>query len=126
MRQALLNGVLVLALATPAMATVFNPKVTTDTSIDCTSRETILRDIVRPGMSDEEKAIAVWRFVRSHIYHYAHIDRQPLRQINNYGYCLCGSQACVTKAVCLNGRTSQGIRAAAVAASWYFSSPVSP
>lgn len=78
-----------------AAATVFDPKVTTDTSVDCTSRETILRDIIQPGMTDEQKAIAVWRFVRSRIYHYAHTDRQPLRQLNVYGYALCGTQAAV-------------------------------
>lgn len=88
---------LAVVAAAPVKAAVFNPKVVTDTSVDCTSRETIIRDIIKPDMTDEEKAVAVWRFVRSRIYHYDHVDRSALRQLNVYGYGLCGTQANLTE-----------------------------
>jgi len=43
--------------------------VSTDRSVDCSSVETIARDLVRPGMTDEQKVLAVFNWNRRVIYH---------------------------------------------------------
>lgn len=48
---------------------VVNPHVTTDRSVDCSRVETILRDLVSPGMSDEQKVLAVFNWTRRVLYH---------------------------------------------------------
>ncbi|KPJ72397.1 MAG: hypothetical protein AMS14_07795, partial [Planctomycetes bacterium DG_20] len=45
---------------------VVNPRIATDSSIDCSSAEAVVKQIITPGMTDEQKAIACWRFMRGH------------------------------------------------------------
>jgi hypothetical protein len=76
----------------PPRRTVSGIHIWTDRSVDCFSRETLLRSLIRPGMSDEEKAIAFWRFVHRRIYHFPRADdNDPMRVLNVYGYSLCGT-----------------------------------
>jgi len=42
---------------------VFNVKVVSDAVPDATSTEALLADIIKPGMTDEQKATAIWRVV---------------------------------------------------------------
>lgn len=69
-------------------------KVTTDTSIDCSSLKTIARDLYRDLKSEEEKAIATWYFVRRTLFHWPHVPTwDSLDLINSYGWGLCGYQS---------------------------------
>ena len=94
-----LSAVMVSAMAATARASdIVNPKVTTDRSVDTSSAESIVADIVKPGMTDQEKALAVYHWFQRVIFYHryrAPDHRNILRQINSYGYTLCGSQAAV-------------------------------
>jgi len=69
-------------------------KVTTDRSIDCSSIQSIARDLYRNCKTDEEKAIATWYFVRRLHYHWPHIPTwDSIDLINSYGFALCGYQS---------------------------------
>lgn len=81
---------------------VVRPKVTTDTSVDCSSLETIVRDVTRPGMSDREKTLALYHWFRRVIFHFRLMGsdrRDVLRVVNSYGCDLCGSQAAVFRLI---------------------------
>ncbi len=72
--------------------TVAGIHVWTDRSADCFSRKALLRSLVKPGMTDEEKAVAFWRLVNRRIYHFPRADdNDPMRVLNVYGYSLCGT-----------------------------------
>ncbi len=81
-------------LAMRSAAAVQDLKVTTDTSIDCSSIATIARDLYRDCKTDEEKAIATWYFVRRVMFHWPHIPTwDTVELINSYGIGLCGYQS---------------------------------
>jgi len=81
-------------LAAPAAGGVGDVKVTTDTSIDCSSIQSIARDLYKDCKSDKEKAIATWYFVRRVHYHWPHIPTwNSIDLINSYGFALCGYQS---------------------------------
>ena len=73
--------------------------VTTDRTVDCSSFDSIAKDILEPDMSDEEKAIAMYNCFRQRVYHYRNLpeSRQPLKTVNILGNTLCGSQATCMK-----------------------------
>jgi len=106
-------GVLLCALASAAApADVRSPWVTTDRTVDCSSYETIARGVIRPGMTDEQKALAMYDFYRQRVYHYQNMpeSRHPLKCVNVLGNTLCGSQA-----TCMKGLLAAvGIRARVV------------
>lgn len=86
---------------------IVSPKVTTDKSVDCSSKESIIAGIIKPDMSDQEKALALFHwFQRAVFYHrYMGSDRRNvLKLINSYGYTLCGSQAGVFTHLCWAAR----------------------
>lgn len=84
----------ILALAAVAQAGLDDVKVVTDTSIDCSSMETIARDIWKDCKTDQDKAVATWYFVRRMMYHWPHIPTwDTLDLINSYGFGLCGYQS---------------------------------
>jgi hypothetical protein len=71
---------------------VENPKVTTDKSVDCSTVDGILKGIIRDGMSDEEKVLAVFNFVRRVIYHGDGPQAEAynfFRMINVHGHGSC-------------------------------------
>jgi hypothetical protein len=99
-------------LAVPSMAQVQSPWVTTDRTVDCSSYETILAGVLKPGMTDEQKALALYDFYRQMVYHYQNIaeSRNPVKCINAIGNTLCGSQA-----TCMRGLLeAAGIKARCV------------
>jgi len=77
-----------------ARAGLNDVKVVTDTSIDCSSMATIARDLWRDCKTDQDKAIAVWYFVRRMHFHWPHIPTwDSMDLINSYGFALCGYQS---------------------------------
>jgi len=81
-------------------ALVYSPRIQVNEQVDCSSFETILQGILKPGMSDEEKAIAVWRLIQAKTFHYKaplegpdrfelYTLQDALKIINVYGYTYC-------------------------------------
>src|SRR5262249_47414804 len=99
---------LVLMLGThPAHAGAKGFKVTTDRSIDSSSLETIVKQVIaRSGArTNDEKAIALYEYLHHTIFHYSYAGEPgpqtigPLKIINVYGWSLCGGQHTVLKAL---------------------------
>lgn len=87
------------ASAQRVSAQVAEPWVTTDQTVDCSSLETIVRDVIKPGMTDEQKALALYHFFRQRVFHYKNLpeSRIPLKTLNVMGNTLCGSQGTCMK-----------------------------
>lgn len=75
-------------------------KVTTNHTVDTSSLDAIVADLIRPTMSDEEKALVLWEWLSQTIYHYGwpymrpHKEehwQDPIKVINVHGYGLCGT-----------------------------------
>ncbi|HUU29741.1 MAG TPA: hypothetical protein VM123_18205 [archaeon] len=49
--------------------TVLNPHVSTDKSIDCSSLDRILKGLIKKDMTDEQKVLAVFHWIRRVLYH---------------------------------------------------------
>ncbi len=63
--------------------------------------EEIVAGALEPGMTEREKAIAVWRWEMDHRFHAYTADNEvndPVKVFNVYGYTLCGNDA-----ICLSG-----------------------
>jgi hypothetical protein len=110
----LLIFVLMLAFAATASgAELVNPWVSTDQTVDCSSYETIIRDLKLKEMkTDEERALALYNFFRQRVYHFANMpeSRDPIKCINVIGNTLCGSQG-----TCMKGLlNAAGIKARVV------------
>ncbi len=83
-----------LLAAGSAAAGINDVKVTTDRSIDCSSVQSMARDLYRDCKSDQEKAIATWYFVRRVEFHWPHIPTwDSIDLVNSYGMGLCGYQS---------------------------------
>jgi hypothetical protein len=107
MRPRLLLGASVLCgLLVPMLAAggeaVRTPRILRDGAVDTSSVESIIAAIIRPGMSQPEKALAVYEFLRTHLYHQAAaregarpddheygVVYDPVKLINVYGYGYC-------------------------------------
>jgi len=78
--------------ASAAQRTVDGIHIWTDRSVDFFSRETMLKSIIKPEMTNEQKAVACYELVRSRIFHFCRPDdNDPMRVLNVYGYALCGT-----------------------------------
>ncbi|HOX07764.1 MAG TPA: hypothetical protein PK280_15295 [Planctomycetota bacterium] len=96
---ALAIGSLVLSgvLAQAGQPAVINPRVTTDSTVDCSSAEAVVKQITKPDMTDEQKAVACWRFMLDHYYHWyppkeecvPEYVRDFAKAINSYGFGPC-------------------------------------
>jgi hypothetical protein len=53
----------------PRSTFVVNPRVTADKSVDTSSVGAIVKDLIKPGMSDEQKVLAVFHWLRRIVYH---------------------------------------------------------
>lgn len=94
MRIAVLSVATLSVLSIAAAGAVHDVKVTTDTSIDCSSIQTIARDLYRDCKTDEDKAVATWYFVRRVMFHWPHIPTwDTVDLVNSYGIGLCGYQS---------------------------------
>lgn len=68
---------------------------------DFRSVKEIVARAVKPGMSDREKAIALWRLQTTHRFHATTGDNEvndPVKVLNVYGYSTCGNDS-----ICLSG-----------------------
>jgi hypothetical protein len=85
--------------ATGLNAAVADHWVTTDRTVDCSSYETIVRNVIKPEMNDEQKALALYSFFRQRVYHFMNMpeSRDPLVCVNVLGNTLCGSQGTCMK-----------------------------
>jgi hypothetical protein len=94
----------VLALAGAAQAGIVDLRLTTDRGVDCSSIQSIARDLYRDCKTDEEKAIATWYFVRRLHFHWPHIPTwDSIDLINSYGFALCGYQSTMFAQICTAG-----------------------
>jgi len=71
-------------------------RVTVAGSVDPTSRETIVKSFMREGMTDEARAIALWRAILTRMYHYANSGGDNWDMLCTYGCSLCGTMWRVT------------------------------
>jgi hypothetical protein len=65
------------------------------------SMKEIVASAVRPGMTDREKAIAIWRLQTTHRFHAGSGDSEcidPVKVLNVYGYTTCGEDS-----ICMAG-----------------------
>jgi hypothetical protein len=76
--------------------TVENPWITINGKRNWRSLRHILESILEAGMSEEEKARAIWEFARNHRYHFTSADdevKDTVKMLNCYGYTLCWDEA---------------------------------
>src|SRR5262245_13365629 len=107
MRPLLVIGIVLGLLPASAFAEVRGFKVTTDRTIDASSLESIVKQVVeRSGAkTNDEKAIAIYEYLHNSIFHRAYptepapLSVGPLKVINVYGWSLCGGQHTVLKAL---------------------------
>ena len=94
------------------LAEVQAPWVTTDRTVDCSSYETIMKDVLKKDMTNEQKALALYAFYRQRVYHYMNMpeSRDPILCVNVLGNTLCGSQGTCMKGLLL----AAGIKARVV------------
>jgi len=86
--------------AAPLKAEVVSPWVSTDRTVDCSSFDTIIRDLkIKEMKTEEEKALALYYFFRQRVFHYPEVpgSRDPIKNLNCLGFTLCGSQATCMK-----------------------------
>ncbi|MDD4891097.1 MAG: hypothetical protein PHU85_14340, partial [Phycisphaerae bacterium] len=97
-----LAGLFIAAVVSLASAqVVVNPRITINDSIDCSSAAEVVKQITKPGMTDEQKAIACWKFMLDHFYHWfppnEECEGEPVRDfakaINSYGFSPCFGNA---------------------------------
>jgi hypothetical protein len=65
---------------------------------DLTSVEGMLKSVLRPGMTDEQKCAAIWKLLVDWRYHYYPAENgdemhDPVKLLNVYGYGLCDDSA---------------------------------
>jgi hypothetical protein len=92
MRSALLISVVLVGAQLSALAgEALDLRVTTDRSIDPSSIRTVVKSVCKPGMTEEEKAIALWKTFNTCMFHWDRIARGKWENIATYGYSLCGT-----------------------------------
>jgi hypothetical protein len=71
-----------------------NPSLTSERAIDFSSLASIVKGVVTPSMTDEQKALALWRFVIANAYDAPWgTSFDGLEHLNVYGYGYCGTFA---------------------------------
>jgi hypothetical protein len=107
MRRTSIPLVLLAAAVGSLDAAVEAVKVTTDRTVDASSLETIVADVIRlaDATSDDEKGIALYNYLNQVLFHHAYACEKkprsvgPLKVINVYGWGLCGGEHTVMKAL---------------------------
>jgi len=95
-----------------AMAEVAGLKITTDRRIDTSSVRRIVEQVVKPGMTDRQKAVALWRFASDYNYFYpvpwepprddmfaTGVVNDVMKLINVYGYAYCFQHRSILEAL---------------------------
>ena len=85
-------------------APVVNPRITVNGKYDWFDTETMAREVTRGCSTDEERALAIWDFVR---HNFQHLDgpgdrecHNPVVALNIYGYANCAYHSTVFTALC--------------------------
>lgn len=107
MRRTSIHLALLVSTLAPLDAAVDAVKVTTDRTVDASSLETIVADVIRlaEAKSDDEKGIALYNYLNQVLFHHAYACEKkprsvgPLKVINVYGWGLCGGEHTVMKAL---------------------------
>ena len=91
-------GLCVALACAAARADAVSVHLTTSASVDCSTLQSIVRDTCEGRTTDEERAVALYDFVRELVFHYPNrpIKRDvhdSLHLLNTYGYALCSQQA---------------------------------
>jgi hypothetical protein len=87
-----------------------NPRITVNGLYDWYDAKSLAAEITRDCVTDEEKALAVWSWIRYRTYQLSPFDHSalhPVRAMNGYGYGICGHVAAWMK--CL--WTAAGLKA---------------
>jgi transglutaminase-like putative cysteine protease len=83
---------------------IVNPRITVNGLYDWFDTETIAREVTRNCKTDEEKALAIWDFIRRNFQHLdSPGDREchnPVVAMNVYGYANCAYHSTVFTALC--------------------------
>lgn len=75
---------------------IVNPWIIVNNKRDWRSIDHILAEILTNGMTDAEKARAIWEFACNHRYHYTCATdevKDTVKMLNSYGYTLCWDEA---------------------------------
>jgi hypothetical protein len=96
-------------------APVVNPRVTVNGLYDWYDAKSLAAEITRGCSTDEEKALAIWSWIRYRTYQRSPQDDNsalhPVRALNGYGYGICGHVAawmkCLWTAAGLPGRVQE-------------------
>ncbi|HEY7427301.1 MAG TPA: hypothetical protein VH682_23910 [Gemmataceae bacterium] len=87
----------------PLTGKVRQIKVVADKAPDCSSLKTIVESVTRGCKTNDEKAIAIYNFMQLANYHHAQPGEPgglgALKEINVYGWCLCGGLHTVESAL---------------------------
>ena len=94
-------------LAGSALGAVDGFKVTTDRTVDSSSLESIVADVVRlsGAKTNDEKGVALYGYLNQVLFHNAYPNEKgpqsvgPLKVINVYGWGLCGGEHTVMKSL---------------------------
>jgi hypothetical protein len=84
---------------------VVNPRITVNGGPNWQTLDSILAGIVEPGMSDDQKAHAIWQFTRHNRYHWwspsqwTQENVDPVKLFNVYGYGFCTDSAAAMAAM---------------------------
>ena len=69
-----------------------NPSLKSSGNVDFSSLDAIVDDVISQGMTDEEKALSLWRFVMDNAFHGEWgTSMDGLEHLNVYGYGYCGT-----------------------------------
>jgi len=85
-------------------APIKDPRITVNGRYDWFDIKSMAADITQGCTTDEEKAIAIWQWVRWKRFQRSPSDKSspnPVRAMNGYGYGICGHTAAWIKALCL-------------------------
>lgn len=83
---------------------VKNPRIMINDQHDWGSLEALIASLISPGMSDEDKALAIFNLVLENRYHFNPAEgknetHDPVRLLNIYGYGICDDAAAVLSAL---------------------------
>ncbi|MFH0920395.1 MAG: T9SS type A sorting domain-containing protein [Fibrobacterota bacterium] len=104
MRSVLLLFATLLAVA--AFGKVANPVIDTDKSVNATSVSTIIADLIKPGMTDEQKLLALFHYHRRMMHHFRHRAEDNytyfdlIKTYTVYGSTWCTQQGYLFKSLC--------------------------
>jgi hypothetical protein len=83
--------ILLAGVRTALAAEALDLRVTTDRSIDPSSIESICKSVCKPGMTEKQRALALWRMFNTNMFHWDRISRGHWDVLCTYGYSLCGT-----------------------------------